>query len=184
MLWWISCIEPFHQFHWLETKGAPTPWDKIIRCLKYQPAKSRVIQKFLCIYELLEKHWYQDSADVSMDQKKLIFEPLVEKSRRDLNFKACKELCAHRGDQILKRQDVLMKLVKKILKCSKRVLRQNLTEEFFSGLLQQTFVIILINSYEVTSQVQVGQIGTHRFGQGEMPLCSCFSIYVQSDVTS
>jgi len=25
-----------HQFQWLETKGAPIPWDKIIRCcLKY-----------------------------------------------------------------------------------------------------------------------------------------------------
>ena len=53
--------------------------------------------------EFLEKIRYQDSAEVSMVLKNLIFEQLQKKkSEFAKDLKACKELCACSGDRVLK----------------------------------------------------------------------------------
>ncbi|XP_050285275.1 uncharacterized protein LOC126724889 [Quercus robur] len=83
-------------------------------CLKDKPAKRSFIPKGLCIYKLLEKHRYKYSVNVPPHLKKLIFELSLEKSKRASNFKACKELCACRGDQVLKQ--FLKKRKEKVLK--------------------------------------------------------------------
>lgn len=78
-------------------------YNLISYCLKEKPAKCSVIQKFLCIDELLEKHRYQGSAKVSRDLKKLIFDHLRQKSNSVLesDLNTCKLLCASRGDRVL-----------------------------------------------------------------------------------
>ncbi|XP_068336508.1 uncharacterized protein [Pyrus communis] len=79
-------------------------------CLKVRPQKFIVIQKVLCIDQLLEYYRYKDSKDVSGELKGLIFEQLREKSRMASEFGACKKLCARRGDQVLEKADCLNKL--------------------------------------------------------------------------
>nr|XP_023895902.1 uncharacterized protein LOC112007770 [Quercus suber]POF21221.1 hypothetical protein CFP56_07017 [Quercus suber] len=72
MLWWISC----------HPNAVFSP-------------------KVLCNNEWLEKHRYHDSVDVSLSLKELIFLLIVEKSRSASNdLKACKDLCASRGDRV------------------------------------------------------------------------------------
>ena len=71
-------------------------------CLKDKPAKRSFIPKGLCIYKLLEKHRYKYSVNVPSHLKELIFQLSLEKSKGASNFKACKELCACRVDQVLK----------------------------------------------------------------------------------
>ena len=76
-------------------------------CLRDKPAKCSFIQKGFCIYEILENHRYKYSKNVPQELKKLIFDLSLEKSMRASNFKACKELCACRGDQALKHANFL-----------------------------------------------------------------------------
>jgi hypothetical protein len=95
----ISSIPFSGNKRWSNTMGQ---YNLIRYCLEEKPAKSSAIQKFLCMYELLEKQRYQDSADVSMDLKKLIFDQLLKKSESAIDLKACKDLCASRGDRVLK----------------------------------------------------------------------------------
>ena len=62
--------------------------------------------------EFLEKIRYQDSAEVSMVLKNLIFEQLQKKSEFAKDLKVCKKLCACRGDRVLKKakcQDCIKK---------------------------------------------------------------------------
>ncbi|GMY34756.1 hypothetical protein FCV25MIE_29998 [Fagus crenata] len=95
----ISSIPLPGNKRWSNSMGQ---YNLITYCLKEKPAKCSVIQKFFCMYELLEKNRYQDSAEVSMDLKELIFEQLRDKSKSASDLKACKELCASRGDRVLK----------------------------------------------------------------------------------
>ena len=96
----ISSFQLSENKRWPNTMGQ---CNLISYCLKEKPAKCSVIQKFLCMYELLEKHRYQDSKEVTWDLKKLIFEHLLKKSKSVLvsDLNACKELCASRGDRVL-----------------------------------------------------------------------------------
>ena len=112
---WLSmhknyAVDLFYRFISLFLLSRNKRWSNAMRkynlisyCLGEKPAKCSVIEKFLCMYELLEKYRYQDSAEVSSDLKKLIFEHLLKKSKSVLESdpKACKELCASRGDQVL-----------------------------------------------------------------------------------
>ena len=80
-------------------------YNLITYCLHRKKVKKpacSAIQRFLFHYELLEKHRYEKSMDVPVDLKKLIFEHLLEKSKFALELKVCKELCACRGDRVLK----------------------------------------------------------------------------------
>lgn len=57
--------------------------------------------KSLLKLEPIRTKFFVDSADVSTDLKKLIFEQLLEKSRSASDFEACKELCTFRGDRVV-----------------------------------------------------------------------------------
>ncbi|XP_038688689.1 uncharacterized protein LOC119987862 [Tripterygium wilfordii] len=50
----------------------------------------------------IQKHSCNDFHIVSADLKRLIFEQLMQKSMHALNVRASKQLCAQRGDQVLK----------------------------------------------------------------------------------
>ncbi|KAL4625398.1 hypothetical protein ACB092_05G023000 [Castanea dentata] len=84
---------------WSNTMGQ---YNLITYCLHRKKPTCRAIQRFLFHYELLEKQRYENSMDVSVDLKKLIFEHLLEKSKIALELKVCKELCACRGERVLK----------------------------------------------------------------------------------
>ncbi|KAF5733915.1 hypothetical protein HS088_TW16G00356 [Tripterygium wilfordii] len=84
---------------WSNTMGS---YNLISFCIKDKPTKCVEIQKFLFIHELLEKHRYQYFGVVSEDLKSLIFEQVMKKSSDALNIRVSKQLCAQRGDQILK----------------------------------------------------------------------------------
>ncbi|XP_065867251.1 uncharacterized protein [Euphorbia lathyris] len=71
-------------------------------CLKDKPIRFSRILKLLCIYEMVESHQYKVQHSVSPDLKKLIFQQLLEKSRKPLDMKNSKKLCAQRGDQVLR----------------------------------------------------------------------------------
>ncbi|XP_038679233.1 uncharacterized protein LOC119980560 [Tripterygium wilfordii] len=96
-LQWSSLIA-FNK-RWSNTMGS---YNLISFCLKDKPTKCAKIQKFLFIYELLEKHRYQYFRLVSEDLKNLIFEQLMKKSMGALNIMVSKQLCDQRGDQVLK----------------------------------------------------------------------------------
>ncbi|KAL4625412.1 hypothetical protein ACB092_05G023800 [Castanea dentata] len=84
---------------WSNTLGQ---YNLIRYCLKHEPAKCGAMQRFLFHYELLEKHRYQESEDVSDHMKSLIFEQLLEKLKSVSDLKACTELCDCRGERVLK----------------------------------------------------------------------------------
>ncbi|GMY04878.1 hypothetical protein FCV25MIE_00116 [Fagus crenata] len=100
----ISSIQSTKEKRWSNTMAQ---YGLIRFCLRDKPAKCSFIQKGLCIYEILEKHRYKYSKNVPPELKKLIFDLSLEKSMRASNFKACKELCACRGDQVLKHANFL-----------------------------------------------------------------------------
>ncbi|RVW73463.1 hypothetical protein CK203_057928 [Vitis vinifera] len=58
---------------------------------------------------MLEEHHYKSFTVVSPDLKRLIFEQLLDKSRSASDIKACRQLCAHRGDQVLGEMDCFAK---------------------------------------------------------------------------
>ncbi|KAL4625422.1 hypothetical protein ACB092_05G024500 [Castanea dentata] len=95
----ISSIPLYRNKRWSNTMGQ---YNLIQYCLKEKPTKYSFIHKFFCMSELLEKLRYQDSAEVSMVLKNLIFEQLQKKSESAKDLKACKDLCACRGDRVLK----------------------------------------------------------------------------------
>ncbi|XP_030968924.1 uncharacterized protein LOC115989394 [Quercus lobata] len=95
----ISKIRFSKNKRWSNTMGQ---FNLISYCLEEKADKFRVIQKFLCRNQLPEKSRYQDSAEVSMKLKELIFGLLQEKSKSAKDPKTCKGLCAYRGDQVLK----------------------------------------------------------------------------------
>jgi len=70
-------------------------------CLKNEPIKCIKIQKLLRIYNLFEKSYYQQTQEVHPELKKLIFDQLMEKSEEATDVRACKKLCAQKGDQVL-----------------------------------------------------------------------------------
>ncbi|XP_075665002.1 uncharacterized protein LOC142634587 [Castanea sativa] len=72
-------------------------------CTECKPARCGLIQRFLFYHEMLEKNRYQELKEVSQDLKKLIFQHLLEKSRSAKDLKPCTELCACRGDRVLKK---------------------------------------------------------------------------------
>ena len=77
-------------------------YNLITYCLFRKKPTCSAIQRFLFHYELLDKHRYEESMDIPVDLKKLIFEHLLEKSKIALELKVCKELCACRGERVLK----------------------------------------------------------------------------------
>ncbi|OIW01728.1 hypothetical protein TanjilG_03866 [Lupinus angustifolius] len=68
-------------------------------CLKDKPFKC--IQKLPFINKFLKKSYYQPSKTVPWELKRLIFYQLKLKSKDASDMKACKELCARRGDGVL-----------------------------------------------------------------------------------
>ena len=78
-------------------------------CIKDKPIKFLGVQKFFHIYQMLEEHHYKSFTVVSPDLKRLIFEQLLDKSRSASDIKACRQLCAHRGDQVLEEMDCFAK---------------------------------------------------------------------------
>ncbi|XP_023895547.2 uncharacterized protein LOC112007437 [Quercus suber] len=95
----ISKIRFSKTKRWSNTMGQ---FNLISYCLEEKADKFSVIQKFLCSNQLPEKSRYQDSAEVSLNLKKLIFGLLQEKSESAKDPKTCKDLCAYRGDQVLR----------------------------------------------------------------------------------
>ncbi|GMY34752.1 hypothetical protein FCV25MIE_29994 [Fagus crenata] len=120
---------------WSNTIGQ---YNLIRYCLKVRPAKFKVM-----IYEFLEKHLKgtretdkdkhrcQDSVDVSMDLKKLIFEQLLVKSRVALELKDCKKICSYRGDGVLKN----VKCPDDISEENLRTLKESVEVEFDQSIL-------------------------------------------------
>ncbi|KAF7811675.1 DUF594 family protein [Senna tora] len=100
----ISCLQKwFRLSHTKRGSNLMSQFNLISFCLKDKPVKCIQIQKQLLIYELLEKHHYQHSETVPEELKTLIFEQLLDKSRRAVDIEACKQLCAHRGDRVLEK---------------------------------------------------------------------------------
>ncbi|GMY34780.1 hypothetical protein FCV25MIE_30022 [Fagus crenata] len=89
---------------WSNTMGQ---YNLIKYCLEHKPAVkcSAMIQKFLFHYELLERYRHQESGEVSLHLKKLIFEQLRDKSNSTNNsdLTDLKKLCACKGERVLKR---------------------------------------------------------------------------------
>ncbi|KAJ9178558.1 hypothetical protein P3X46_010434 [Hevea brasiliensis] len=84
---WSNCIAKFN----------------LIRiCLDDKPIMFSGIFRFLCIYEMLEKRHFKVLDAVSPDLKKLVFEQLLVKSRNELDISISRQLCAQRGDQVLR----------------------------------------------------------------------------------
>ncbi|GMY34748.1 hypothetical protein FCV25MIE_29990 [Fagus crenata] len=120
----ISSIPLAGSKRWSNTMGQ---YNLIRYCLKDKSSKYSVIQKLLCICNLLE-----NSADVSMDLKKLIFDQLLKKSiSTGSDFKACKELCACRGDRVLKNSKCLDEINEENLK----ILKDSVEVEFDQSIL-------------------------------------------------
>ena len=145
-------------------------YNLITYCLFRKKPTCSAIQRFLFHYELLDKHRYEESMDIPVDLKKLIFEHLLEKSKIALELKVCKELCACRGERVLKNakcldcinkeknkkqnEDVEVECVEvpKDAKCFYELSKENrktlqdivetefVTKAFFSGKLQQPYV--------------------------------------------
>ena len=81
-------------------------------CLKDKPIRwyLELLQGFSYVYEMLEKHHYKSSVTVADNLKALIFQHLSDKSkgikkeRSDTSSNNYKELCAGRGDLVLKKE--------------------------------------------------------------------------------
>ncbi|XP_075667494.1 uncharacterized protein LOC142637096 [Castanea sativa] len=93
----ISSVRMYGIKRWSNTMGQ---YNLIRYCLHQKPAKCSVVQRFLFNHDFLEKIRFQQSAEVSKDLKKLIFDQLVKKSK-NTSYEACKELCESRGKQVL-----------------------------------------------------------------------------------
>ncbi|KAK7356549.1 hypothetical protein VNO80_15823 [Phaseolus coccineus] len=73
-------------------------------CLKDdKPFKCPKIKKLRRFHQFLRKAFYRDKQPVSGELKELIFKKLREKSWSAKEIKACKKLCAYRGDGVLHR---------------------------------------------------------------------------------
>ncbi|TKY51749.1 hypothetical protein E2542_SST23268 [Spatholobus suberectus] len=92
------CFKLSHTKRW---SNLMSQFNLISFCLKDEPVKCIKIQKFLRIYQFFEKSYYQHTETVPCKLKELIFKQLREKSRVAKDIKACKKLCAHRGDRVL-----------------------------------------------------------------------------------
>ena len=113
----FDSIPLFRIKRWSNTIGQ---YNLIEFCLKLRPPKCSFLQKVFCNNEWLEKHRYHDSADVSMGLKELIFQRIVEKSRSASNdLKACKDLCASRGDRVFNDPRCLSEISKENLETLK-----------------------------------------------------------------
>ena len=132
----ISSIPSVRNKRWSNTMAQ---YNLIKYCLRNKPAMYGGIQMFSCINKLLEKHlWsihvsrYQDDiAAVSIELKKLIFEQLLEKSRSVKEAKDCKELCAYRGDRVLKFAECLNEISEE----DRKTLKESVEVEFDQSIL-------------------------------------------------
>ncbi|KAH1139098.1 hypothetical protein GLYMA_10G196900v4 [Glycine max] len=98
----ISCFQRcFKLSHTKRWSNLVSQFNLISFCLKDEPVRCIKIQKFLRIYQFFEKSYYQHTQTVPGELKKLIFEQLLEKSGDAKDTKACKKLCANRGDRVL-----------------------------------------------------------------------------------
>uniref|UniRef100_A0A2C9V0T1 DUF4220 domain-containing protein n=1 Tax=Manihot esculenta TaxID=3983 RepID=A0A2C9V0T1_MANES len=112
----ICCLQSLLQSFYI-TPAANKRWSNsmakfnLIRiCLNDKPIKFSGILKFLCIYELLEKQQFKALDNVSADLKRLVFEQILVKSRNELDISLSRQLCAQRGDQILREMDCFDKI--------------------------------------------------------------------------
>ncbi|XP_058770144.1 uncharacterized protein LOC131643830 [Vicia villosa] len=98
----ISWFQSFLKLSHTATWSNLMPQFNLIRfCLKDEPVKCINLQKFLCIYKFFEKSYYRKTQEVRPELKKLIFDQLMEKSREATDIRACKKLCAQKGDRVL-----------------------------------------------------------------------------------
>ncbi|XP_075665029.1 uncharacterized protein LOC142634621 [Castanea sativa] len=138
----FDSIPLFGNKRWSQTMGQ---YNLIEFCLKVRPAKCSFLQKVLCINEWFEKHRYQDSVDVSMSLKELIFQQLVEKSRSAPDdLKDCKDLCASRGDRVLSDPRYLNEISKENLK----TLKDSVEVEFDQSILLWHIATNLCYNYD------------------------------------
>ncbi|KAG4908247.1 hypothetical protein AAZX31_20G182500 [Glycine max] len=98
----IACFQRCFQLsHTKRWSNLMTQFNLISFCLKDEPVKCINVQKFLGVYEFFEKSYYQHTHAVQEELKKLIFEQILDKSWDAKDTKACKTLCALRGDRVL-----------------------------------------------------------------------------------
>ncbi|KAH0985157.1 hypothetical protein GBA52_012334 [Prunus armeniaca] len=83
----VSSVPLGYNKRWSNTLGQ---YNLITFCLKAKPTKCISVQKFLFIYQLLEKYRYKELAGIPTELKELIFEQLQEKSRIGSNVEASK----------------------------------------------------------------------------------------------
>ncbi|XP_034212684.1 uncharacterized protein LOC117625186 [Prunus dulcis] len=105
----VSSVPLGYNKRWSNTLAQ---YNLITFCLKAKPTKCISVQKFLFIYQLLEKYRYKELVDIPTELKELIFEQLQEKSRIGSNVEASKrkQVCARRGDQVLQKAHCLKEL--------------------------------------------------------------------------
>ncbi|XP_027189007.1 uncharacterized protein [Cicer arietinum] len=96
--WFQKFLKLSHTVTW---SNQMSQFNLIRFCLKDEPIKCIKIQKLLRIYKFFEKSYYQKTEEIRPELKKLIFDQLKEKSEEAIDIKACKKLCAHKGDRVL-----------------------------------------------------------------------------------
>ncbi|KAL5069273.1 hypothetical protein RYX36_020160 [Vicia faba] len=94
------CFRLSHTIRW---SNQMSQFNLISFCLKDEPVKCVNIQKLLRIYNFFEKFYYQKTKQVSEGLKELIFDQLKDKSEEATDTEACKKLCAHKGDRVLRK---------------------------------------------------------------------------------
>ena len=154
----ISSIPSVRNKRWSNTMAQ---YSLIKYCLRNKPAMYGGIQKFSCINKLLEKHlWsihvsrYQDDiAAVSIELKKLIFEQLLEKSRSIKEAKDCKELCAYRGDRVLKFAECLDEISQE----DRETIKESVEVEFDQSILMWHIATTLAYSKDQNSDLNTTQ---------------------------
>eukprot|EP00257_Ricinus_communis_P010067 XP_002529493.2 uncharacterized protein LOC8287653 [Ricinus communis] len=100
LLWLQSChMIPARNKRW---SNSMAEYNLISFCLKDRPIKFSGFFKCLCIHDMVEKHQYKVLDRVSPELKRMVFEQLVEKSKNPLDMNISKQLCARRGDHVLR----------------------------------------------------------------------------------
>ncbi|KAK2403809.1 putative transmembrane protein [Trifolium repens] len=94
------CFKLSHTIRW---SNQMSQFNLISFCLKDESVKCIKLQKLFCIYKFFEKSYYQKTKQVSEGLKELIFDQLKEKSEEAEDIQACKKLCAHKGERVLKK---------------------------------------------------------------------------------
>ena len=98
----ISCFQTCYKLsHAKRWSNLISQFNLISFCLKGEPAKRIKIWNYQFMYQIFRILYHQDQETVPEKLKELIFEHIREKSKGAKHIKACKNFCAHRGDQVL-----------------------------------------------------------------------------------